>query len=69
MPRYVFKCVRCGHEETVSLAWRHRDLVAIYCRATDCKPAVPGGQCRMERQPTAPNFSVTGFNAKNGYSK
>lgn len=68
MPMYEFQCVRCGNVVTVSLPVNARDTQSVWCRNEHCTPAVPGGVCRMQRQPSAPAFVVKGFNAKNGYS-
>lgn len=69
MPHYLFRCVMCGNEELVALPVNFRDSTSIYCESTNCKPTVPGGKCRMVRQPAAPNFTVSGYSAKNGYAK
>jgi putative FmdB family regulatory protein len=60
MPRFDFKCPACG--TLMSNVYRgtsdtQRPQVCINCDAL------------MEKLPSAPNFTVTGFNAKNGYSK
>lgn len=69
MPWYVFKCARCGYLKDVMLPADDRDARAVYCNHPKCKPVIAGGKCRMERQPTAANFTVAGFAAKNGYAK
>ncbi len=55
MPRYDFKCNECGKvvEMTVPLGW---ETVRCLC----------GGV--LHKQPAAPNFTITGYSAKNGYS-
>lgn len=60
MPQYVFKCPVCGAERVVQLAIDERDS-PVWCMEGE-PPR------RMERQLTAPNFTITGFAAKNGYS-
>ena len=60
MPYWSYKCDDCGHETTlhaVSHEKRLDELECAWCRGT------------MKRQPSAPNFQVTGYNAKNGYGK
>jgi hypothetical protein len=70
MPWYLFKCPVCLNTEDLMLPMEHRDR-AIYCDNPDCKRYCGGvnGKLRMERQPTAANFTVTGYAAKNGYAK
>lgn len=55
MPRYDFKCNECGKvvEYSVPLGW---ETVRCLCGGT------------LEKQPAAPNFTITGYSAKNGYS-
>jgi hypothetical protein len=73
MPRFDFKCPLCGnvrHDVWVSLLNLERkdfgkDISPCLRMIGD--GLVCGGI--LEKQPCAPNFSVKGFNAKNGYSK
>lgn len=69
MPTYDFRCVKCGHVREQ----RYQSYAAMQI-ATDwgCgEPSSTQKRCTgfMERLPSAPAFTVTGFNAKNGYSK
>lgn len=69
MPLWDFKCQRCGAIKEVSApSLAHVEEHSVWCDSPDCKPAIPGGVCRMVRQVSAPNFTVKGFNADNGYS-
>jgi hypothetical protein len=36
------------------------DSVSHYCPNEQCTPAVPGGVCRLERQPAAPSIAFKG---------
>ncbi len=58
MPRFDYKCPN-GHvrEDYESLAQDHKVFVCLICREP------------MTRQFPAPNFTIKGFSAKNGYSK
>ena len=72
MPRWDFKCDRCGRVEEMSFVdYYDRSAqvheVGVYCQAVLGDGMICGGE--MRQQPSAPNFNVTGFNAKNGYSK
>jgi putative FmdB family regulatory protein len=57
MPRYDFQCRTCGHVRELQARVEERHAICEKC------------YCLMERQPAAPAFTVTGYNAKNGYSK
>lgn len=59
MPIFVFRCPVCGLERDYLLmpGKTEEPHVCFHCAA------------EMEKQPTAPNFTVQGFNAKNGYTK
>lgn len=58
MPRYDFKCPN-GHvrEEYMLTAQDMPVFVCLLCREP------------MVKQPCAPNFSIKGYSAKNGYTK
>lgn len=59
MPRFDFKCPQCGEEEHdvwVSFA----DPQPVLCLNCEHK---------MRKLPAAPNFTVKGYNASNGYTK
>lgn len=57
MPVFDLKCPTCGREQ--------KDVyVTSYYRSVRCEC---GGD--MEHQPTAANFVVAGYSAKNGYTK
>lgn len=62
MPRYDFKCPKCG---TI----RADVTVSNWHSATGDEMPYDCPKCgkRMVKQPSAPNFKVTGFNAKNHY--
>jgi putative FmdB family regulatory protein len=57
MPRFDFTCRHCGATEERIVPTRHEPTAT--CEAC-------GGV--MDKQPAAPNFTVRGFNAKNGYA-
>lgn len=61
MPLYTFTCPRCGHTQDIPLTIDERDRVKVKCRKCACN--------RMERVKTAASFVITGFNAKNRYSR
>lgn len=65
MPRYDFACVN-GHVRPDVWMSSYRD--ALGCTTLDITPCEHCGEPLM-KQPCAPNFSVKGFSAKNGYSK
>jgi predicted nucleic acid-binding Zn ribbon protein len=63
MPRYDFKCDNGHVREDV---W-----VSMFRDAGEAPvPVPPCEECgaAMHKQPAAPNFTIGGFNAKNGYS-
>jgi putative FmdB family regulatory protein len=60
MPMYVYLCPACKQEQTRLVQW---------IRADQQKECPCGHTGYIDRVPTAPSFSVLGFNAKNGYSK
>ena len=66
MPLYDFKCPRCGALKTIYVQSVTSIPMHIWCENVDggCS-----GLQQMVRQPSAPAFIVTGFSAKNGYSK
>lgn len=61
MPCHDYKCPTCGMVKEVTSSWPDY-LMVVTC-----------GECvdhpDMIRLPSAPNFVVNGFNAKNGYTK
>ncbi len=59
MPRWDFTCEHC-HTTTELPFPNLRATETATCR--EC-----GG--KLTRQPASPNFTITGYNAKNGYSK
>lgn len=63
MPRYDFKCANGHLREDVWVSMSRAAQKPAYILECDIC-----GQ-PMDKQPCAPNFSVSGFNAKNGYSK
>lgn len=61
MPRWDFRCVKCGTILTYSFgSVEEADSKSVYCPNELCRPAVPGGKCRMERQPSAPAVAFKG---------
>lgn len=61
MPRYDYKCPRCGDMTEVARPIERRDD-PVYCPKCDF-------QSEMYRKvPVRVGFKVTGYNAKNGYS-
>ena len=65
MPRYDFKCLSCGNVREDVWVSNFRDASGTF-NATLLAPC-ECGVSQWERLPSAPNFSVGGFNAKNGY--
>lgn len=66
MPRFDFKCPDCGLVRYDVWISGYRDSQGL--RTADIAPCEFCGGI-LEKQPAAPNFSVSGFNAKNGYSR
>ena len=64
MPRYSYECPECGKQATLQVPIARRDKVACH----ECS-VFRDEDVRMRRQPDAPNFTIKGFSAKNGYSK
>ena len=67
MPRYDYAC-KNGHvrkDVWVSIANTH---LAAFGKIVDITPCLECGE-PLEKLPCAPNFTVKGFNAKNGYTK
>jgi len=59
MPKWDFRCDTC--DKTIELVFlTFRDSEKAKC--PEC-----GGT--VARQPSAPNFSVSGYNSRNGYSR
>lgn len=63
MPRYDFQCAN-GHVRTNVWVSSFRDAAHVAVNISPCECGLP-----MEKQPCAPAFKVSGFNAANGYSK
>lgn len=61
MPSYTFACPECPYTTTRFKGMTQRDDDPPVCVAHKIK-------VRMIRVPDAPNFSVKGFSAKNGYA-
>ena len=59
MPLYDYKCPQCGKVREVLI--HANSPVKLLCDHGEHH--VP-----MERQPSAPNFTVKGFNSKTGYT-
>ena len=68
MPRYDYECPVCGCRSIRNVSWEFADDQV--CGAMPPADATYWALCRgtLIRQPAAPNFSVKGFNARNGYS-
>ena len=62
MPSYPFVCPKCGAETT-----RFKSIATRNENPPQC--VQHREKVTMKRKPAAANFVVTGFNAKNGYSK
>jgi putative FmdB family regulatory protein len=62
MPRYDFKCPRCGVE-------RH-DVVVSFAELEHTDTTAPCERCgaKLERMPGRFSFVIKGYNATNGYS-
>ena len=61
MPRWEWKCERCGAvKEWTMKSLEEADAVSRWCDNPDCKPAVPGGVCRMVRQHGVGGFVLKG---------
>lgn len=56
MPIYDYECKDCGH--------KFEELARVEDTKLVCKKCLGTGY----RLPSAPNFRITGFNAKNGYN-
>lgn len=65
MPMYLFRCRLCDAERYVPVSISRRDEHVEYCNDTTVHPE----NARMVRVPTPANFRISGYNAKNGYSK
>lgn len=62
MPRFDYRCPKCERtEEMQEPTWEGSPCLP--CCKFCCGPVT------MEKLPSAPNFTVKGFNAKNGYAK
>lgn len=59
MPRWDFRCPVCGYEV-------ERTTPTVRCPACYHDHGVTSDMIRL---PAAPSFVVTGYNARNGYSK
>lgn len=60
MPRWNWKCDRCGFvSERMFPNAAIADVSDVRCMKCDA---------RMTRQPSAPNFTIHGFRAANGYA-
>ena len=59
MPIYEYECNHCGHVQ--ELITKSACNTRAYMMCEEC-----GGAC--SKVPSAANFRVTGFNAKNGYN-
>lgn len=82
MPVYTFRCTACRTERDIALPVDERDE-SVLCSDEEClikrtgtNRITPGNHTRLMKQaarmvrvPTAANFEVKGYSAKNGYSK
>lgn len=65
MGTWSYRCPDCGKiEDRSHYTWEGAHPIE-WCT---CDPEHQS-RTGMERQPSAPNFTVKGYNAKNGYSK
>lgn len=76
MPVYLFRCPDCGKERSVVKSITLRDTPELCHHSLNATSETSwpftydrGVAFRMDRVPTPASFIVTGFNAKNGYSK
>lgn len=60
MPLYTYVCQSCGHQHDEHRTVADRDDIV---RCPKCKLH------DLRRVPTVAGFIITGFNAKNGYTK
>jgi putative FmdB family regulatory protein len=63
MPVYEYECLACNAraDESQSIDQPH----VVFCKRCEAK----GETNAMLKVPSAPNFAVKGYSAKNGYSK
>jgi len=65
MPRWTFKCLTCGNEETHSFETWYHMASSVH---DEGEPRCLLCNEQMHRLPSAPNFTVGGkFTAKNNY--
>lgn len=71
MPLLSFKCPLCGASRDVLLrTWDADDGVYCGCKndvTVEGLPMATGMMVRMQRQPSAPSFRITGAAYRNGY--
>lgn len=60
MPRFDFACLECGHKMID---------VQLKLHSTEVPRCLNCGSPKTFKLPSAPTFSVKGFNAANGYSE
>jgi len=66
MPRYDMQCDACGRVRTDVWVSNWRDANGVI----DIAPCECGfATMRWNKLPSAPNFSVKGYNAANGYGR
>ncbi len=65
MPIYDYECPTCGRHTTAFTRIEHRDFPTL------CGQVTNGVMCwtELRRVPSAPSFSIKGFNAANGYAR
>lgn len=63
MPRFDFQCPECGRIRELSIPSGLPDyLLQVHCGTCPGKPD-------LIKLPAAPNFTIKGYSAQNGYSK
>ncbi len=67
MPLHEYKCSVCGRTEERWFA-SHAEVEALDKTPRLCNPQPKKCKGFLSRQVSAASFSVTGFNAKNGYA-
>lgn len=67
MPRYDYMCTACERIRNDVWVSSFRDALGESYQP-DIAPCECGNTF-WKRQPSAPNFVINGYNAKNGYSK
>lgn len=67
MPVHEYQCNLCGRKEDRWFA-NHAEVEELDQKTIPCKPNPKKCKGVLTRQPSAPNFTVGGFSARNGYA-